>query len=251
MKVFISWSGEPSQSIAHALRDWLPSVAQHVVPWMSEEEIKSGARWNEQVAKALDETDFGIVCVTGSNQHAPWLIFEAGALAKRLDAGRVVPLCVDIPPSEVTGPLAAFQGRTLDEAGMRKLVQDVMAVREMPLSPERVNELFEAMWTTLESKVNAALQQSPDPEVPRRSTKDMLEELVDRVRRIERQQPFEVDDLFTALQPNQAAPSSPESRQLRAWARLRGAYPRTAQTQASAPSPTVSKQDDESLSQDD
>ena len=28
---------------------------------MSDEEIKSGTRWNEEIAKALDRTDFGIV----------------------------------------------------------------------------------------------------------------------------------------------------------------------------------------------
>ncbi len=107
MKVFISWSGEPSHSIAGALHTWLPNIAQHVEPWMSDEEIKSGTRWNDQVAKALDETDFGIVCVTATNQHRPWLMFEAGALAKRLDAGRVVPLCTDRsdgPAGGVSGP---------------------------------------------------------------------------------------------------------------------------------------------------
>ncbi len=202
MKVFISWSGEPSQSIARALRDWLPSVAQHVVPWVSDEEIKSGTRWNDQVAKALEETDFGIVCVTGSSQHAPWLIFEAGALAKRLEVGRVVPLYIDILPSEVTGPLAAFQGQKLDELGMRRLVHDLMAVRKPPLPTERVDELFGAMWGTLESKINAALQHSPDPEPPQRSTKDMLEELVDRVRRLE------------LIRPGDTLPSRDEIRSL-------------------------------------
>jgi hypothetical protein len=83
-KVFISWSGEPSRSIARALHDWLPTVAQHVRPWMSDQEIGTGRRWNEEIAKALDDTDFGIVCVTAQNQHAPWLMFEAGGLAKRL-----------------------------------------------------------------------------------------------------------------------------------------------------------------------
>jgi hypothetical protein len=56
VKVFISWSGEPSRSIARALDGWLESVVQHVDAWMSDEEISIGARWNDAIAKSLEET---------------------------------------------------------------------------------------------------------------------------------------------------------------------------------------------------
>ena len=186
VRVFISWSGHLSQSIARALRAWLPPVVQHVEPWMSDEEIKSGTRWNDEVAKALDQTDFGIVCVTASNQHKPWLMFEAGALAKRLDVGRVVPLCVDLAPAEVTGPLEAFQGQRLDEGGMRRLVQDMMFLRDKPPAQAQIDQLFRAVWPSLESQVSEAKQQPPGPQSAQRTTEEMLEELVERVRRIER-----------------------------------------------------------------
>lgn len=92
-------------SVASALYDWLPTVAQHVEPWMSEEAIESGARWNEEVSNALDQTSFEIICVTSANQHQPWLIFEAGALAKRVgeNTARVVPLCIDLKSTEMQG----------------------------------------------------------------------------------------------------------------------------------------------------
>jgi hypothetical protein len=47
MRVFISWSGEPSRSIAQALGDWLPMVVQHVEAWMSDMDIESGGRLNK------------------------------------------------------------------------------------------------------------------------------------------------------------------------------------------------------------
>ncbi len=68
-QVFISWSGEPSRSIARALGNWLRGVAQHVRTWVSDEVIETGRRWSEEIVKALDETDFGIVCVTAENQE--------------------------------------------------------------------------------------------------------------------------------------------------------------------------------------
>lgn len=151
MRVFISWSREPSRSIAQALREWLPMVVQHVQPWMSAQDIESGARWNDEVAAELERSDFGIICLTWSNQYSPWLLFEAGALAKHLKVARVVPLYIDLRPSEVYGPLAAFQGVSLSEDGMRRLVHDVSAMRKKPMLQGQVDELFNAMWPRLES----------------------------------------------------------------------------------------------------
>jgi RNA polymerase sigma factor (sigma-70 family) len=188
MKVFISWSGEPSCSIARSLHKWLPLVVQHVKPWMSNEAIESGTRWNDLVASALNETDFGIVCVTRDNQHKPWLMFEAGALAKRLESARLVPIYFDVSPAEITGPLEAFQGRSLDEEGLKRLVRDISAAREEPLDVEQVDTLFEALWPQLKKMIDEAASQSRPAAAPHRSTQDMLEELVERTRRIERSQ---------------------------------------------------------------
>jgi hypothetical protein len=183
VKVFISWSGEPSRSIARALDRWLESVVQAVDVWMSDEEIGSGARWNDAIAKSLSETNFGIVCLTRENQHKPWLIFEAGALAKSVAAARVVPLCIDLSPAEVTGPLEAFQARELNEAGMRRLVHDLSAASE---NPKELGAVFDAMWPQLEAAVTETINATPTDTEPRRSADDMLEELVERMRHMDR-----------------------------------------------------------------
>lgn len=188
MRVFISWSGEPSCSIARSLYEWLPLVVQHVKPWMSDEAIESGTRWNDHVAAALNETDFGIVCVTGENQHKPWLMFEAGALAKRLNSAHVVPLCFGISPAEITGPLEAFQGRSFDEDGVKRLVREISAARNEPLGVDQVDTLFGALWPKLKSTIDDVESRPQPGHAVRRSTQDMLEELVERTRRIERTQ---------------------------------------------------------------
>src|SRR5690349_21642997 len=59
LKIFISWSGEPSRSVAITLRHWLPQIVQHVDPWMSDEEIASGTRWNDRIAAALEQRTSG------------------------------------------------------------------------------------------------------------------------------------------------------------------------------------------------
>ena len=43
VKVFISWSKEPSLTLAKILRGWLPSVLNdQVEPWVSSEDIEKG-----------------------------------------------------------------------------------------------------------------------------------------------------------------------------------------------------------------
>jgi hypothetical protein len=186
VKVFIGWSGELSRSVAQAVRGWLGRVVQHVDPWMSDEDIKSGERWNDKVSKALDGTEFGIICMTAENREESWLIFEAGALAKHLNTARVVPLCIDLKPAAIKGPLASFQGRELNKDGMRRIVVDLMAFRDPPMPEAECIEIFEPMWPSLEAAVIEAKQKAPASENAKRADTDMLEELVERVRRLDR-----------------------------------------------------------------
>ena len=86
MKVFISWSGEKSHKIANILREWMPCVIQSIKPYVSSKDIDKGARWSTDIAKELEDSYFGIICVTKSNINAPWINFEAGALSKAVAA---------------------------------------------------------------------------------------------------------------------------------------------------------------------
>jgi hypothetical protein len=160
-------------------------VVQEVDPWVSDEEIKSGERWNNTIAQALDGIDFGIICLTLANQHAPWLMFEGGALAKRLNTARVVPVCIDLAPSDITGPLEAFQGRFLDKAGLRRLVHDINEMSAKPMLRGSLDRLFERMWDDFETARSLAMQGSPKPERSHRSVDNMMVELVNRLRRID------------------------------------------------------------------
>ena len=120
MDVFISWSGERSKDLAHALRRWLKYVVQAAEPWMSEEDIGVGHRWNNEVSSQLETTDFGVLCVTPENADSTWLHFEAGALAKSLKSSRVVPVLLGMSKTDLRLPLSQFQSCEANRNGTRE-----------------------------------------------------------------------------------------------------------------------------------
>jgi hypothetical protein len=119
-------------------------------------------------------------------------MFESGTLAKSLDDARLVPLCIDLRPSDITGPLAAFQARGLQESDIKRLVQDLNGAVEKPMAIDRVDRSFGRVWPELASEIAKAFSRvnvdlAELHGEPERQEKDMLAELVDAVRRIERQ----------------------------------------------------------------
>ena len=124
MKVFISWSGERSKKIAEILRKWIKQVINVVEPFVSSQDIDKGARWSADIAQELQDTNFGILCVTKDNYKQPWLLFEAGALSKAVEIAHVVPVLFHLKPSDLQGsPLLQFQQTTsFSEEEIKKLI---------------------------------------------------------------------------------------------------------------------------------
>jgi TIR domain len=148
MKIFISWSGSLSRSIAEILRDWLPSVLQTVEPYVSSEDIHKGARWSVDVFRELEAANYGILCVTKTNIDAPWLNFEAGALSKSFEKGHVSPFLFDIEPSNVTGPLLQFQSTVYEKEDVFKLIKSINTATGVPLEMARVESAFSVVAGT-------------------------------------------------------------------------------------------------------
>ena len=155
MKVFISWSGNKSHKVGMIFREWLPSVIQSLEPYVSSEDIDKGARWSSDIAKELENSTFGILCVTKDNLYAPWLSFEAGALSKTMDKSFVTPFLFDIKRSEVNGPILQFQSTVFEKDDIKKLMHTLnKACGENGISSSMLDKAFEVWYPTLESELN-------------------------------------------------------------------------------------------------
>ncbi len=187
MKVFISWSGPQSLTVAKALRSWVEETIQAVKPWMSKSDITAGARWTPEINAQLSQTKFGVICLTRENQHAPWVLFEAGALAKALEDTYVVPYLIDMAPPDVEGPLAQFQMQRNDMDGTFELLKSMnKALGSDALEDATLKRVFDRSWPDLRQ----AFERLETPEAPevqqQRSTEAVTREVLELVRSLTR-----------------------------------------------------------------
>lgn len=155
MKVFLSWSGDKSHKVALVFKEWFPSVIQSLEPYVSSEDIDKGKRWSTDIAKELEDSTFGILCVTKENIDAPWLTFEAGALSKTMENSFVSPFLYNIKRSEVSGPILQFQSTVFEKEDVRKLLNALnKACGENKLSDQMLTKAFDVWWPSLQEKLD-------------------------------------------------------------------------------------------------
>jgi hypothetical protein len=167
--------------LASALRDFLPDAFQDIETWMSEHDIAAGTRWGHELTGQLSESLVGIICLTAENLSAPWLLFESGALAKSIADSRVIPYRLGLSATDVTFPLALFQGVDADEAGTRKLLSSLNAVREKPMPEDRLDRNFARWWPDLNARIQGIMKTNKMVTAPR-ADRAMLEEILELVR---------------------------------------------------------------------
>lgn len=149
MKIFLSWSGEESRKLAAVFRDWIATVIQSAEPWMSEEDIRKGQRWSSELTQRLAEDGYGIIFVTPMNLERPWLMFEAGALAKSLE-NRVSPLLFGLNKSDLANnPLNMFQATDFTKAEVKRLAQSIASTEASRISEQVIDQSVEAFWEKL------------------------------------------------------------------------------------------------------
>ncbi|MBQ9926349.1 MAG: toll/interleukin-1 receptor domain-containing protein [Lachnospiraceae bacterium] len=159
MKVFISWSGELSQKIAKELSEWLPSIIQSIEVFYSSDDIKKGENWDNRLTNELQDSEYGIVCLTSENVSAPWIHFEAGALSKTLDS-RVSALMINVVTSEIQGPLSRFQATKIEKEDFYKLLTSINEASGTPINEKILQKSFDAIWDKMYANITKIIDGS-------------------------------------------------------------------------------------------
>lgn len=184
MKVFLSWSGNRSRLVAELLRDWVRCVLQATRPWISTRDIDRGSVWFAEINEQLKDTAIGVVCLTGDNKDKPWILFEAGALAKGLTTSRVCTFLIDLGPADIKDPLAQFNHTIPTKSGLLGLVETINNELGVNALDYRIlQQVFDTYWPQFEDGFKRVLAEHP-PEVvaPPRDQRDLLEDILENTR---------------------------------------------------------------------
>lgn len=209
MKVFLSWSGQRSKEVANLLSDWLCCVIQASRPWISTRDLDRGSLWFGEINDQLKDTTVGIICLTQENKNRPWILFEAGTLAKGLSTSRVCTLLVDLEPKDIEDPLAQFNHTFPVRESVLGLVKTLNgALSSNGLDNRILEQVFETYWPQFEQRFKEILAttEAQPPSKPR-PKEDVLGEILEntrilnsRIRRLEHEnERYRIRDLDMPL----------------------------------------------------
>lgn len=190
MKIFLSWSGSRSKKVAEILRELLRFVFHNIDPWMSSEDIGKGKRWSPEIAQALEDAKVGVICLTKENLNRPWLLFEAGALSKIIKDSLVCTFLLDVEQADIgnDNPLSQFQATKNSKGDVFSLLKTINeAYGEEKLDDEILEPTFEKWWLDFETKISSIPPSTKkDSELPVRTESELLAEILETVRNMER-----------------------------------------------------------------
>jgi hypothetical protein len=114
-----------SQEIAEALITWLESIFGNNIEVFFSPKIDPGTRANNIIWWQLENAEDGLLILTADNIGAPWLMFEAGAISKKVGQSMVTPILFNRKPNEREYPIWDFEYIEFSKEHFLKLINDI------------------------------------------------------------------------------------------------------------------------------
>lgn len=67
INIFISWSGDMSDRLAVATKEWLEDLFPKDVMFFLSQDIEKGKTWDPEIISNLQKSAIGIICLTADN----------------------------------------------------------------------------------------------------------------------------------------------------------------------------------------
>lgn len=157
VNIFISWSTDRGKALARTLREALPRFDEDWIPWMSEDDLKPGEPWSEELLARAAESNIGIICITPESLRRPWVIFEAGAIFGGPGKSLIFPYLLDVCEEDLGNPLELFNATcaTSEEDNEKMLAR--IAEDQHGEEQDDVAKKFEVWWAYYQKKLGDGL----------------------------------------------------------------------------------------------
>lgn len=108
--IFISWSKQPANDIATYLEKLLCGIfaSPNIEFFISSSSITAGERFRNNIDENLENSDFGILILTKDNYGSEWIMFESGALSKKIKNSRIIPILFTREKNKIESPISSF-----------------------------------------------------------------------------------------------------------------------------------------------
>lgn len=175
--LFVSWSGERSWKIAEIFSAWLKTVFKEIEVFFSSEDIDAGKRWSKELAQKLEDCEAGIFIYTEQNLDSLWMAFEAGALSKKVETGRVIPILFGPNVIDLKGPMKQFHARKFNREEVLSVLTSINKTLPVEKSLEDLNQNLRFAWSTLESNIKEILDHQASKHPPKKEITEVLDNM--------------------------------------------------------------------------
>jgi hypothetical protein len=171
--VFICWSRPRSQRLADTLCGLLTTVVPELKGRVHiSTQLDKGVRWFDEIMNQLERARVGVLCLNAENLTSPWLHFEAGALARGLnasppgnasgvlakgsrDTGHLFTYLHGVSADRLAGPLAAYQSSSATREDTSRLITSLTNAIGLPATDNRRQDAFDDAWPAFERELEA------------------------------------------------------------------------------------------------
>ena len=163
MDVLLTWSGTTSHELAAFFHDWLPQVLPGIRPWISSQDIAKGQRWFDELTNQMSKTNISITFITPGNVRSPWVFYEVGVIAAKMEQGSVCPYLIGVKGEQVKDtPIGQYQWTTATKNDTLKLLQSInKKLGDKGHDQGLIEGNFKTHWPKLNRRLEKLAEESP------------------------------------------------------------------------------------------
>ena len=167
MKIIIGWTGKSSRGLAELLNEWLLRVIQATEPMLLNigEQSSRAQIPIQDYNDDIDDSYFGILCLTSQNHESHDVLFEAGVMSNLLPPNRLCGLMLDLQAGDACRPLQRFPLLDTSKKDMRKLLHTINEAKgRKSISVDVLEDTFNIFWEMFEADIRQLREQVAEPE---------------------------------------------------------------------------------------